>query len=301
MRRLREDQRLIPYRVQMADMVFLFAVLSGIAGSYLVSYTGIARDHYQLGILFSELVYFLPVGIFFGWEKKKGICPSVKKSIRLSRIKPVTVVLSVLFSISIYPVVQLVNMISLIFVKNKINAAITASVQELPVWMGLFVFALVPAVTEEVIYRGFFYQSYRELGRKKGVVASALIFGMMHLNFNQFLYAFFMGTVFALLMEITDSIWPCMLAHFMINGSSVILSTRKLSLPADRLALLVVAGAVISILLLFLMAKQENFSEKIQKEEKKKRRETSLKHPPGPYFLAAGSLCIFLMILGEIS
>ena len=71
MRRLWEDQRLIPYRVQMADMVFLFAVLSGIAGSYLVSYTGIARDHYQLGILFSELVYFLPVGIFFWLGKEK--------------------------------------------------------------------------------------------------------------------------------------------------------------------------------------------------------------------------------------
>ena len=291
----------------MADMVFLLAVLFGIAGSYLVSYTGIAKKSYQLGILFSELVYFLPVGFFFGWEKKKGIQPSVKKRIRLCKIKPLTVVFSILFSISIYPVVQLVNMLSLLFVKNKINSAITASVQDSPVWLGLLIFALVPAVTEEIIYRGFFYQSYRGLGRRAGMGISSFIFGMMHLNFNQFLYAFFMGLLFALLMEITDSLWPCILTHFMINGCSVFMSAKNVSMPIGRLSLLVAAGAVISALLLFLMAKKEGaFSRCREKKTKTEKLENNVEEGdagphPGIYFFAACALCIFLMILGEIS
>lgn len=303
MRRIQEDERLIQYRVRAADMVFLMAVLAGIAGSYLVSYTGIAKNHYQLGILLSELVYFLPVCTFFLWEKKKGIQPSVKKRIRLRRVKPLTAVLTVLFSISIYPVMQLVNMLSLFFVKNKINSTIVTSVQDSSVWMGLLVFAVVPAVTEEIIYRGFFYQSYRGLGRRNGAVFSALVFGLMHLNFNQFLYAFLMGLLFAVLMEITDSLWPCIITHFVINGSSVLLTSKTSGQTAGSFLLMVVAGFVFSAVFLYLIAEKEGF-QKQHKEEKasglQKRNLISGQHP-GVFYLGAAVLCLTLMILGEIA
>lgn len=302
MRRIQEDERLIQYRVRAADMVFLMAVLAGIAGSYLVSYTGIAKNHYQLGILLSELVYFLPVCIFFLWEKKKGIQPFVKKRIGLRRVKPLTVVLTVLFSISIYPVMQLVNMLSLFFVKNKINATIVTSVQDSSVWMGLLVFAVVPAVTEEIIYRGFFYQSYRELGRRRGAIFSAFVFGLMHLNFNQFLYAFLMGLLFAVIMEITDSLWPCIITHFVINGSSVLLTSKTSGQTAGSFLFKVVAGFIFSAVLLYLIAEKEGFLKQYKEEVSglQNRSLISGQHP-GVFYLGASVLCLTLMILGEIA
>jgi hypothetical protein len=44
------------------------------------------------------------------------------------------------------------------------------------------------------------------------------------MNFNQFIYAFAMGVVFALMIEATDSILTTMIIHFTINGSSVVMT-----------------------------------------------------------------------------
>ena len=51
-----------------------------------------------------------------------------------------------------------------------------------------------------------------------------LVFGLFHLNFNQFGYAFALGVAFALLLEGTGSIFYGMFAHFLINGFSVIIT-----------------------------------------------------------------------------
>ena len=62
---------------------------------------------------------------------------------------------------------------------------------------------------------------------------SGLVFGLFHLNINQFCYAFVIGVVFAFLVEATGSIWSSVLAHFAINTYSIKiiqLLLRKLSL-----------------------------------------------------------------------
>ena len=46
---------------------------------------------------------------------------------------------------------------------------------------------------------------------------------MLHLNLQQFLYAFALGALFAYMARITDSIIPSMVAHFTINGSQVLM------------------------------------------------------------------------------
>jgi len=83
--------------------------------------------------------------------------------------------------------------------------------------------AVIPAILEETVYRGVFFNEFRKMNPRKGVVLSGLLFGLMHMNFNQFIYAFVMGMIFALLVEVTDSIISSMIVHFTINGSSVIL------------------------------------------------------------------------------
>ena len=41
------------------------------------------------------------------------------------------------------------------------------------------------------------------------------------MNVNQFIYAFFMGVIFALIIEATDTILASVIVHFTINGSSL--------------------------------------------------------------------------------
>lgn len=81
--------------------------------------------------------------------------------------------------------------------------------------------ALLPAVFEEIAHRGLLYAGYRECGWKF-VLISALYFSLMHQNIVQTGYTFFAGSVMALAMYYTGSIFPGMFMHFLNNAVSVI-------------------------------------------------------------------------------
>ena len=87
----------------------------------------------------------------------------------------------------------------------------------------LFV-ALLPAFVEEFVFRGVFYQTYRKSSMKAALVLSGLLFGCMHMNFNQFLYTFVFGMILVFMMEATGSIVTSMICHFLLNLNGVLLS-----------------------------------------------------------------------------
>ena len=64
---------------------------------------------------------------------------------------------------------------------------------------------------------------------KAALVLSGLLFGCMHMNFNQFCYAFVAGIALGILLEATGSIFATMTAHFVINGwSTALMAVSKL-------------------------------------------------------------------------
>ena len=58
----------------------------------------------------------------------------------------------------------------------------------------------------------------------KNMVLSGLLFGCMHMNFNQFLYTFVFGMILVFMMEATGSIVTSMICHFLLNLNGVLLS-----------------------------------------------------------------------------
>lgn len=90
--------------------------------------------------------------------------------------------------------------------------------------------ALLPAVFEEFSHRGVLLSGLEHRGSEmSAVILSAVMFGLMHANPAQMIYATFGGLVFAVAVVKTDSIIPAMCAHFANNAVSVILdySTQK--------------------------------------------------------------------------
>ena len=92
--------------------------------------------------------------------------------------------------------------------------------------LGLSVFttAFLPGLVEEILFRGVLYSRLRKANPIKGILLSALLFGIAHMNFQQFSYAFFLGIVFGCLLEATDSIFATITAHMIFNGSSILLT-----------------------------------------------------------------------------
>jgi len=93
--------------------------------------------------------------------------------------------------------------------------------------------AVVPAVFEEITFRGVILSNYKHMSIKKAAVISGLFFGLMHMDLQQLPYAFLMGVVLAYLVIYTKSIFASVLSHFTVNASMVAISYLFAETPPD--------------------------------------------------------------------
>lgn len=81
---------------------------------------------------------------------------------------------------------------------------------------------LVPLV-EELLYRGIVYARLSDwIGLMPAAVVSALIFGGLHLNLVQFIYAFLMGLFMVYLLEKLHGLYGAVLGHIGANLVTVL-------------------------------------------------------------------------------
>lgn len=80
--------------------------------------------------------------------------------------------------------------------------------------------AVMPAILEEILFRGIFLSGYREENLLKLSIMNGFMFGLFHLNLDQFVYAFALGIILTYLVVITGSILSGMLFHFLFNLST---------------------------------------------------------------------------------
>ncbi len=81
--------------------------------------------------------------------------------------------------------------------------------------------AVLPGICEEVAHRGMLLRAFTPLGAWKAIFLSALLFGLLHLNIEQFFYATIIGIFLGFLTMMSNSIIPAMIVHFMNNALSV--------------------------------------------------------------------------------
>lgn len=91
-------------------------------------------------------------------------------------------------------------------------------------------------------------------------ILQALLFGVLHMNWVQGVYAFFIGLVLGLLVERYDSLLPAMCVHFIVNFSSSTWASKLLedmSLTLWNGILLVIIPGSIVIAALYLSREKE--------------------------------------------
>lgn len=172
----------------------------------------------SIRLISSEIVYLIPVllCLLIGRDSIGKLIPH-----RAPRIS--TLLMTILFVFLLEPLMTCLNVITMLFSTNYV-LEIRSDLSIISVPLQLICIAVVPAVLEEFMFRGVFAGYYREKGILTAALLSGLVFGLFHLNFNQFGYAFALGVAFALLLEGTGSIFYGMFAHFLINGFSVIIT-----------------------------------------------------------------------------
>lgn len=291
-------------RIKRVNEVFLITVALSVVASFVLGAIPALQDNELASLLFSQLVYAVPVLIYLLKTRENP-----KTALRFQGLKPVTVILLVVFAYLITPVLNVLNAVSMLFSTNMINNSLMGIITEYPLWVGIASVALVPAILEESVYRGVFFNEYRKKNPKLGILISGLLFGLMHMNINQFSYAFVMGIIFAILVEATDSLFASMVVHFVINATSVLASAfvgeavmvqTKGELISYLYTMLPIAVVFtgLAIAILFLIAKLEKKREVLKTlfSAENKKRETIITLP-----LVLGIvICVFLMVYMEI-
>lgn len=90
---------------------------------------------------------------------------------------------------------------------------------------GAFFVAVLPGFCEEFLHRGLLMRKVGDNRNYKfAIIISAVCFGLMHLNIEQFFYATILGIIIGFVGAVSDSIFPCMILHFCNNFISVYLS-----------------------------------------------------------------------------
>jgi uncharacterized protein len=206
-------------KVKDINYIFLATVLVSILASLLIYEIPFVRDDSLVRTLVSQGVLILPTVIYLIYNKVNVI-----ELIRFRKIKIINVILLIIFSYLISPLMSLLSAISLLFSTNMIDNTVTKIVSANPLFISVLVIAFIPCVLEETVYRGVFFNEYRKINPLKGIFLSGLLFGLVHMNFNQFIYAFAMGVIFAFIIEATDSILASMIVHFVINCNSVVIT-----------------------------------------------------------------------------
>lgn len=88
----------------------------------------------------------------------------------------------------------------------------------------LVIIALIPAIGEELTFRGVLQQSLtRKMNPHLAIILSAAIFSFIHFQFYGFLPRMFLGMLMGYMFYITNSLWTSMLMHFVNNGATVVL------------------------------------------------------------------------------
>ncbi|MEJ2422634.1 MAG: type II CAAX endopeptidase family protein [Acidobacteriota bacterium] len=110
------------------------------------------------------------------------------------------------------------------------ETVLEAALLRYPAYLRILLFALLPALCEETLFRGALLHCFRRWGAVRACIASGLLFALFHLSAAQFLPVAILGTALAFVVWKTGNIWLSMLGHFAHN-SFILLS---IALPAGK-------------------------------------------------------------------
>lgn len=286
---------------------------------YVILYFGLSMG---MGIfvknsyLFTTLFYVI---LFLATLIYLRICgEDIRTSLRIHPIHIGSFFLIILLAFTIRPVAGFITLIADLFFKDVTTNTMTQKVMQ-NLSLSIFTTAFLPGLVEETIFRGALYSRIRKANPIKGILLSALFFGIAHMNFQQFCYAFFLGIVFGFLVEATDSIISSMTAHMIFNGSSLVLTyfIAKVNLFGSAMAdssetasistilaslPLALVGLVLSVLLLIAIAYLNGRLGYIKTWFHKETRATWPKEKAASIsFFSAVGICFIFSILMELS
>ncbi|HEY3474341.1 MAG TPA: type II CAAX endopeptidase family protein [Anaerolineales bacterium] len=165
-------------------------------------------------VLLLELSYLLPVIFIFAW---RGIH---WRHLRFTPFRWNTLSIGCGLLVGSYALIILHNALLFLLGIDTQGENIMKLFAELdsPVWF-FIVGAIFAPLVEEIFFRGFLFQGFRErYGWVTGMLVSAAIFAVAHLDIVVLIPTFILGCLLAYVYHRSNSIWPGIILHFLVNS-----------------------------------------------------------------------------------
>ena len=208
-----------------ATLLVLFMILNQFVLSFFwVFITDIFHIGYETNFIFSEVLMFIfPLTIYFLITKENII-----ETLNIRPLRLINIPIIIALGIFIQPFMSFLSAISTLIFPNDV-AALMGETMEVNIIYLIIGIGIFPAICEELFFRGAVFSGFNNTNIFKASIMTGLYFGIMHLNGQQFLYAFALGIFFCFLVYKTKSIFSSMLMHFVINTSQLLFARLSFS------------------------------------------------------------------------
>ena len=154
-----------------------------------------------------------------------------RQTLAVRRPPALSLLAAAILAICLYPTATMLQMfVSQTYaIPQQMQAMLEAVEMKLasgPGWVALILIALVPAVCEELAFRGFILTGMRQPAggqrerRWRAIVVSSLFFALAHGILQQQISAFFLGLVLGYIAYQARSVWPAILYHLTHNTTA---------------------------------------------------------------------------------
>jgi len=178
--------------------------------------------------------------------------------------------LAVLLTVAVFPTVTFLGWLNsfvpapdfMVEMQESMMELITKFLQsENALILGILHIGIVPAICEEIMYRGYVQRSLEKSGGIwMAIIVSGLIFGAYHLQITNILPLSFLGIMLAYITYISNSLIPAIVAHFVNNGGQVIASSFYPQMLEETITpetempwLLILASIIVSSTLVYII------------------------------------------------
>lgn len=139
-------------------------------------------------------------------------------------------------------------------------------------FLSLISLVIVPAIVEELIFRGLIFKGLQKHGKFFSILVSAVMFSIFHMAISQTIYPLLMGMVFAVIMYYENNIYYCIIVHLLNNFLSLTLSYFNISLAFNHVSYIILAVILLIVflaVLIFAIFKKRSHakSEKLTRKE----------------------------------
>lgn len=200
------------------------------------------------GIFITEYIIILLPVILLATFKKYDF----KEVFRLNKITFKEIRLTIFIVIASYPIGIFLNYIMIIVISKfgePLQSPLPVPEDIIEFAKFFFLFAISPGICEEFMFRGLIQPAYERIGTKRAILITGLLFGVFHLNIQNFIGPTVLGILFGYMVYKTNSLYTGIIAHITNNGIALILLTAIGNQEAEMLPPDILLAGLISLII----------------------------------------------------